>query len=218
MLSETLRLSLDRPDGDPRLRCLALLHGAAMIGRFDAVEALAALAPARGVEQAQLDEAALQVVAFAGFPRAIEALGRLAAVRGGAAAGSALDERSLAALEADGRATWSRIYRHNDAQVLAELDDLLPGFDLLVLRNAYGSILSRPGLELGVRELLALAALALAALERPLGSHIRGALHNGFSVAEVQDILLTCTVLASADARVTIDQAHDRLSRNVYSR
>lgn len=217
-LDEQLEQQLDLAGGDPGLRALALFHGAGMVGRSAALRALIPLARTRGVTWTGLEEAALQLVAFAGFPRAIEALSIVARAREGAAEASAEEPRDPATLESDGRAAWAAIYGDNQDKVLTELDGLLPGFDQLVLTNAYGRILSRPGLPLGERELLAVAALALAALARPLESHVRGALANGFAVAQVRDILTTCIALASDDARTVINQACDRLNRKVHSR
>jgi len=213
-----LTASIDRPGGDPRLRILSLMHGAAMISRFDAVEALVDLAIDRGIEFHELEETALQLVPYGGFPRAIETLTLIAARR-------PADKLSHAA-EPDpprdpveiGRAVFVQVYGDKAEKVLDGLNQLLPGFAHLVLDQAYGRILGRPGLDLAVRELLAVAALGLAALAAPLGSHIRGALLNGFSPEAVQDILLTCNVLADHRARPVIAQAIDRIERKVYSR
>lgn len=219
-LAQILAQQLDRPGGDAARRALALIHGAAVAGRFDAVRELVPLARERGLDQQSLEEAALQVVAYGGFPRAIETLGLIAADRpdGDRSVIHADDPRPAEERAAAGRATWESIYGANAERVLAELDRLMAGFHDLVLGQAYAAILSRPGLPLGLRELLAVAALGLAGLARPLESHMRGALHNGFAPLEVQDILLTCTPLADDHARTVIDQAVDHMARKVYSR
>jgi alkylhydroperoxidase/carboxymuconolactone decarboxylase family protein YurZ len=54
------------------------------------------------------------------------------------------------------------------------------------------------------------------ALPSPLGSHVRGALRNGSTPALVIDILDTARVLANPEALAVLDQAVDRISRNVY--
>jgi len=186
-----------------------------VVGRFDAVGVAARLASEHQVERAAIDEAALQVVAYGGFPRALEALTVVAHELGQPPQGSADEARSPEQLSADGRRTWDAIYAGNAERVLAQLDGLLPGLDRLVLESAYARILSRPGLALGWRELLGVAALALAGLPRPLESHARGAIHNGFSPSQVQDMLLTCMPLADAHARSVIESAVARLSRKV---
>ena len=210
-LAQQLGEVVRRPGGDPALRSLALLHGACCAGRFDAVPALLELAAAAGVPDVALQEACLQVVAYGGFPRAIEALGLLARHRNRPPPPPPPEPPPAA-----GRATWDAIYRDHGEEVLAGLAAVAPGFPALVLESAYRRILAREGLSLGDRELLAVAALALMALPAPLGSHVRGALRNGSSPAAVIDILDTARVLGAPEALPVIDQAVDRISRNVY--
>ena len=100
--------------------------------------------------------------------------------------------------------------------MLADLQGHAPGFGDWVLEDPYGRILARPGLDLRERELLAVSALALAALAAPLGGHIRGALRNGSSPAEVEDILRASRALGGPAVHAVVDQALDRLSRKVY--
>jgi 4-carboxymuconolactone decarboxylase len=215
-LIDQLRTALQGPDGDPALRCLALFHGTAAAGRFDAVEALVGLSTEIGVDPARLEAAALQVVAYGGFPRAIEALERLAAARDGAPPAGEPDPRQPDDYAEQGLATFRRVYTSHADAVLQRLDGLSPGFSRHVLESAYGRVLAGPGLELGERELLAVSALALCALAVPLSSHIRGALLNGFPSAAIEDILLTSAVLADDRALPVIHHALDRLSRKVF--
>jgi 4-carboxymuconolactone decarboxylase len=210
-LSDQLRQAVTRPGGEPGVRCLALIHGACCIGRFDALPPLFELAHELLLDGRALHEAVLQVVAYGGFPRAIEGLSLLAAARREPPP-PAQPEPAPAA----GRATWDAIYRERGDEVLAGLQALAPGFPHWVLDSAYRRILARPGLSLRDRELLAVAALGLMALPAPLGSHVRGALRNGSSPALVTDILDSARALAAPEALPVMDQAADRLSRNVY--
>jgi 4-carboxymuconolactone decarboxylase len=216
--SSILTASIDRSGGDPRLRILSLMHGAAMISRFDAVEALIDIAALRGIGFDEMEETALQLVSYGGFPRAIETLTLIAARRSGESSPHAPPPVPPQDPIETGRAVFVQVYGDKAEKVLDGLDLLLPGFAPLVLDQAYGRLLARPGLDLAVRELLAVAALGLGALAAPLGSHIRGALLNGFPPGAVQDILLTCNVLADHRARPVIAQAIDRIERKVYSR
>ncbi len=224
-LAQDIDDTLRRPGGDPAVRCLALLHGAACAGRFDAVPALLARARAHGLPPTdpRVLETALQVVAYGGFPRAIELLSLLRDARAGAPAGALTEtlacpqpEAQPEALARRGRVIWDAIYKHNADEVRTTLDELLPGFSRLVLEDAYGRLLARSGLTLAERELLAVAALGLMALPAPLGSHIRGALRNGSNLQAVMDILDSCRVLADPAALAVLSQAQDRLSRSVY--
>lgn len=216
-VKDELSAAVGRPGGDPELRCLALLHGCAVAGRFDVVPALLDLARAHGATRARLEETALQVVAYGGFPRAIELLTRIGPPADEAAAprADARDERTPDARRAAGRAVFERVYARQSEDVLAGLDALAPNFSRWILDHAYGAILSRAELSLGEREILAVAALALAALPAPLGSHVRGALRNDSTPAAVEDILRCCLLLADPRGRTVIAQALDRLSRNV---
>lgn len=216
-LSDELLAALAPPGPEPDLRLLALLHGAAVIGRFDAVELLLDTALERELPPGWLEETALLVAPYGGFPRAIETLTLLARRRHTPATRRIEPEADANLVEQRGRATFEAVYGANTERVLSELNRLLPGFDRHVLTAAYGSVLCRDGLTLGQRELLAVAALALAGLPAPLGSHIRGALRNGFPAAAVDDTLQACAVLADERARATLEQARDRLSRKVYT-
>ena len=74
----------------------------------------------------------------------------------------------------------------------------------LVTEYCWGEVWSRPGLEPKVRSMLNLAMLT--ALNRPneLRLHLRGALNNGVTPAEIQEVLLQsviyCGVPAGLDA------------------
>ena len=181
---------------EPARRALILAHGTTCIRRLDLAEALYGLALAHGAGTAQLEETALQVVAYGGFPSAIGGLETVRRLRGGQ--GPTALEQTLTADEARrrGRQAFADVYRDNTEPVLAHLDALIPGFSGWVLEAAYGRILSRSGLTLVDRELMAVCALGLMGLERPLESHVRGALHNGSTPEHVDDILRSSRALA----------------------
>ena len=203
---------MHRPGGDPGLRALALFFAASCTDRPREADEALDLAVAAGVPARALHEAALQVMPYAGFPRAIDALGRLAARRAGPD-GPLGPEPGPAA----GRAVFGAVYGEGAPAVLASLEALAPGFSNWVLSGAYARVLARPGLSLRERELLAVAALALMGLSAPLAGHLRGALRNGSSPAEARDILSTSRALASAaspDAVELIDRTLARLSRH----
>ena len=217
MSPEDLEAAVLSPSGDPALRCLALLHGATCIGRFDAVAHLHALADRLQIPAERRREAALQVAAYGGFPRTIEGLSLLAE-RAPAAAACEVEpapEAEAAERRVRGRAVWDRVYAEQSDEVLAWLATLAPELPGWVLDDAYGRVLSRPGLSLAEREVLGVAALALMGLAAPLASHVRGALRNGSNAEAVSDILRACRGLATPNALAVIDQALQRLDRNV---
>ncbi|MHC5211527.1 MAG: carboxymuconolactone decarboxylase family protein [Planctomycetota bacterium] len=205
---------VQRP-GEPvqiAMRCLSLLHGAACIGRFDAVTALGKLAERLGISRARVHEAALQVVPYGGYPRAIEALTRVSSPTRSPGDGAAPDRGGA---DAGGTPTGARVfeavYGDQAEPVRRALDRLSPGLSRQVVEDAYGRVLARSGLEVQERELLAVASLALMALPSPLDSHVRGALRNGSTPQAVMDILDSCRVLASPEALSVIARVRDRL-------
>jgi 4-carboxymuconolactone decarboxylase len=206
-----LERTIGREGGDPGLRCLALIHGAACVGRFDAVRELLALALRLDVHGDRLRETMLQVVPYGGFPQAIEGL-RLLDRSGAPRARTGPPDPVV---RQQGRGVFEAIYRHHSDEVLSRLDALATGFSHWVLDDAYARVLARPGLSIAERELLAVAALTLMALPAPLESHIRGALLNGSTPDAVADILDSCRVLARTDALRVLERALDRLSKRI---
>lgn len=87
---------------------------------------------------------------------------------------------------------------------LAKADDFMVDFQKMVTEYCWGEVWNRPGLDRKHRSMLNLAMLT--ALNRPneLRLHVRGALTNGVSVAEIKEILLQsciyCGIPAGLDA------------------
>lgn len=73
-------------------------------------------------------------------------------------------------------------------------------FQKLVTEWCWGEIWNRPGLDRKTRSLLNLAMLT--ALNRPneVRLHVRGALNNGVTRAEIQEVLLQATVYCGVPA------------------
>lgn len=76
---------------------------------------------------------------------------------------------------------------------VASVDDFMKPLQKLITEYCWGEVWSRPGL---TREQRSIANLAMiTALNRPneLKLHVRGALNNGLSKAQIQEVLLqTC--------------------------
>ena len=85
---------------------------------------------------------------------------------------------------------------------MATADELNQPLQELITEYCWGSIWSRPGLDRKTRSAINLAMLA--ALNRPLELklHIRGALRNGLSKAEIGEIFLQVGCYAGAPAAV----------------
>ncbi|MGI8507348.1 MAG: 4-carboxymuconolactone decarboxylase [Solirubrobacteraceae bacterium] len=73
-------------------------------------------------------------------------------------------------------------------------------FQDFITRSAWGSVWSRPGLDRATRSAITLALLAALGREHELEIHVRGALRNGLSEAEIGEVLLHTAVYAGAPA------------------
>ncbi len=69
-----------------------------------------------------------------------------------------------------------------------------------VVDTAWGQVWSRPGLDRRTRSCLTIALLAALRCEEELALHVAGALRNGVTPAEVQEVLLHTAVYAGAPA------------------
>lgn len=87
---------------------------------------------------------------------------------------------------------------------LKNADDFNRPLQELITQYCWGEIWSRPGLNLKTRSLINLAMLS--ALNRPheIKIHIRGAINNGVTKSEMQEVLLQvaiyCGIPSSLDA------------------
>ena len=73
-----------------------------------------------------------------------------------------------------------------------------------ITENAWGSVWCRGGIDLITRSLITLAMRTALGRQHELRGHVRGALNNGASAAEIQEVLLHaavyCGVPLAADA------------------
>ncbi|MGY1838136.1 MULTISPECIES: carboxymuconolactone decarboxylase family protein [unclassified Modestobacter] len=70
----------------------------------------------------------------------------------------------------------------------------------LVTEYCWGAIWTRPGLELKTRSLLNIAVLTALGKPDELRLHIRGAVQNGCTVEEIQEVLLQTAVYCGVPA------------------
>ena len=69
-------------------------------------------------------------------------------------------------------------------------------------RAAWGDVWQRPGLDLKTRSLITVAMLTALGKQNELKGHVRGALNNGATVEEIQEVLLHATVYCGVPAAV----------------
>ncbi|MDO8605906.1 MAG: 4-carboxymuconolactone decarboxylase [Phaeospirillum sp.] len=98
-------------------------------------------------------------------------------------------------------------------RVAANLDDATRPFQDLITRYGWGEVWSRPGLDRRTRSMLTLAMLT--ALNRPaaIKLHLRGALNNGVTEAEIVEVLLQAAIYCGAPAA----EESLRLAREIFA-
>ena len=71
-----------------------------------------------------------------------------------------------------------------------------------ISRAAWGDVWQRPGLDRKTRSLITVAMLTALGKQHELKGHVRGALNNGATVQEIQEVLLHATVYCGVPAAV----------------
>jgi 4-carboxymuconolactone decarboxylase len=71
-----------------------------------------------------------------------------------------------------------------------------------ITRNAWGDVWQRPGLDLKTRSLVTVAMLTALGKQQELKGHVRGALNNGATVEEIQEVLLHATIYCGVPSAV----------------
>lgn len=69
-----------------------------------------------------------------------------------------------------------------------------------VTTAAWGSVWTRPGLDRRTRSMLTVSLLAALGHEHELAMHVRAAIRNGVTAAEIQEVLLHTAVYAGVPA------------------
>ncbi|HWM06404.1 MAG TPA: 4-carboxymuconolactone decarboxylase [Actinophytocola sp.] len=88
---------------------------------------------------------------------------------------------------------------HVDRAVAATTDFTRP-FQDYITATAWGSVWTRPGLDRRTRSVITLTALVALRCHDELPMHLRAAVRNGLTPAEISEILLHTTVYAGAPA------------------
>jgi len=180
----------DGVTGDDRAavpRHLLVLAAAAAVGDADLLAREVEAAMAEGASSGRVAEALLQIVPFAGYPRAIVAFG-VVREQLGAGRPSLVEAPDRAAR---GLEVFAAVYGPRADEIRRGLEALDPLLARWTIEHAYGRVLAREGvLTLRERELLAVSVLtALGGLEAPLLGHMRAALHVGATRGEVEAVV-----------------------------
>src|SRR5882762_8345608 len=185
----------------------ALVRVAAAVARGNASDLKARFAAARDarVPGLWIEELLLQSMLVVGYPLALVAFGAWRGVGGAApVAGDGAEDLAHADWEAwasRGAAVCREVYGRAYHKLLVNLRVLHPALEDLVLVDAYGKVIGRPGLDLKRRELCTVATTAVLGTAEQLHSHLRGALNTGASGAEVEAVLTLIEEDLDADGR-----------------
>ena len=88
---------------------------------------------------------------------------------------------------------------HVDRAVAGTTEFTAP-FQDFITRYAWGEIWDRPGLTRAERSIVTLTVLAALRQDEELAMHVRGALRNGLTAAQIQEVLLQVAVYAGVPA------------------
>jgi len=142
---------------------------------------------------AAVEEAILQSHLFLGFPAALEGMRAWRRLRGdvGREGETQVEEgRDTETWEARGEDVCRRVYGSAYDGLRRNVRRLHPDLDAWMIRDGYGKVLGRGGLDLATRELCIVATLAADGSPRePLHSHLRGALRVGAPPPAVEEAL-----------------------------
>jgi 3-oxoadipate enol-lactonase/4-carboxymuconolactone decarboxylase len=85
-------------------------------------------------------------------------------------------------------------------RAIARTSAFTADFQDLITRYAWGEIWSRPGLDRRTRSCITLTALVALGRDEELAMHVRAALRNGLTPAEIGEVLLQCAVYCGVPA------------------
>ena len=88
------------------------------------------------------------------------------------------------------------------ARAFAGVTDFTAPLQQHITRAAWGDVWQRPGLDLKTRSLITVAMLTALGKQNELKGHVRGALNNGATVQEIQEVLLHATIYCGVPASV----------------
>jgi len=84
----------------------------------------------------------------------------------------------------------------------------------MITENCWGEVWIRPALSAQTRSLITIATLAALKASAELKVHVRGALRNGCSEAEIQEVLLQSTVYCGVPSGIEAFRAAKEVIEN----
>ncbi len=198
---------------DPQTAALVRAAAALAEGKIAELKQRFVAARAAGVPDLWVEELLLQSLLLVGYPLALVAFGVWREVTGpsasgGDSAGEELAHEEWQAWAERGAQVCAAVYGRAYHKLLVNLRSLHPALEDLVLVDAYGKVIGRPGLDMKRRELCTVAAVAVLGTAQQLHSHLRGALNTGATREEIEAVL----GLIDAD----LDPVHRRSAREQW--
>jgi 4-carboxymuconolactone decarboxylase len=179
-----LDVTLDAPT-----RALIRLAVAVARGREEEIAARSREAAAVEVPSVWVDELLLLSMLMVGWPRA---LGAAAVWRRETGKRAPAADASMTETPDDwrvrGEALCRVVYGANYERLRENVRALHPALDVWMVRDGYGMVLSRPGLDLVRRELCVIAQTAVLEAGPQMFSHLKGALNAGASTQLVAEV------------------------------
>ena len=187
---------------DAHTLALVRIAGATATGDEAKLRECMIAARAADVPPQWVEELLLQSFLNVGYPLALVAFGVWRSVAGPVQdAGEPIAHPDWERWTARGVEACGEVYGRTFHKLMLNLRALHPAIEPLVVVDAYGKILGRPGLDSKRRELCTLAAIAMQNAPRQLHAHLRGALNTGSSREDVD------AVLAVVEADLTKERA-----------
>lgn len=153
------------------------------------------------LDEVAIEEAILQTLLFAGFPKTIEALKQLRTHFPATNVGNDSE-----ACKKSGEKTSQIIYGKHHAKLKKVMDHLHPDLTKWMIEDGYGRVLSRPGLTLQEREISVMASLMTSGMIHQFRAHVRGALFAGVSAVDIIWFTDTFQCIIAADLRDDFNQ------------
>ena len=206
---------------DPATTALVRVAAALAAGKVEVLRDRFVAARAATVPDRWVEELLLQSLLVVGYPLALVAFGVWREVQGprsgaGEGGGEELAHEDWEAWATRGGAVCAAVYGRAYHKLLLNLRALHPALEDLVLVDAYGKVIGRPGLDLKRRELCTVAAIAVLGAAQQLHSHLRGALNTGATRGEEEEVLgLVAADLSPEHLRSAREQWADVKERNL---
>ncbi len=215
--SEPKRTSTSTSALSARQQSLAPIAAATAVGDMPRLNAALNRGLDAGMSIGDAREVLVQLYAYAGFPRSLNALGELMKVLDARRQRGITDDPGRdpgpvptgAELLALGTANQTRLL---GAPVRGPLFDFAPAIDTYLKTHLFGDIFGRDNLEWTSRELATVGALAaMPGVESQLQSHIRVSLNVGLTVMQLRQLAEGLAADGMTDAAQRTRTAVDRV-------